>query len=125
MSLEKYIPLVEEKSGNPLDQVTGNCAASEPYALMVLGDSMEPEFMGGDVVIIEPDGHVEDGAYVLAYHNDDYTFRQLVIRGERWYLQALNDAYPAEQISGPEAVKGVITQKKRPGSGRKGIVHYT
>ena len=30
------------------------CSALEPYALRVLGDSMEPEFADGCVIIIDP-----------------------------------------------------------------------
>jgi SOS-response transcriptional repressor LexA len=52
---------------------------------------------------------------VVAYHRDEYTFRQLRIRDDKWYLSALNDLYPTEQISGPDAVKGVVIQKKKPG----------
>ncbi len=40
----------------------GGCSTLEPYALRVLGDSMEPEFPEGCVVIVDP-GHVpRDGA---------------------------------------------------------------
>jgi DNA polymerase V len=42
------------------------CAAAEPFALMVLGDSMEPEFREGEVILIEPEGLATDGSFVLA-----------------------------------------------------------
>ena len=42
------------------------CAVHEPFALRVLGDSMEPEFPDGAIIIIDPSGVVEDGCYVLA-----------------------------------------------------------
>jgi SOS-response transcriptional repressor LexA len=51
----------------------------------------------------------------VAYHNDEYTFRQLLVRDGKHYLQALNDLYPTEEIAGIDAVKGVVIQKKKPG----------
>jgi len=38
------------------------CADHEPYALRVLGDSMEPEFADGCIVIVDPAGDAKSGA---------------------------------------------------------------
>ncbi|MBU0752620.1 MAG: S24 family peptidase [Gammaproteobacteria bacterium] len=92
-----------------------NCAGAEPFALMVLGDSMEPEFIEGDIIIIEPEGLATDGSYVFAWLNDEWIFRQLVKRGEQWLLSPLNPAYPAAEIADLEPVRGVIIQKSKPG----------
>jgi len=43
-----------------MDTGTG-CAASEPFALRVLGDSMLPEFADGSIIIIDPAGAIRDG----------------------------------------------------------------
>lgn len=95
------------------------CAAKAPYALQVLGDSMEPEFPDGAVIIVDPDHPVFDGAYVVADHNGDTTFRQLVVREQRRYLVALNDNYPAEEINESFNLRGVVTQQAR--NRRKGL----
>lgn len=95
-----------------------SCAGAEPFALMVLGDSMLPEFSEGDIVIIEPEGLARDGAFVLAWHNGEYIFRQLIRDGERWLLHPLNVRYPDAHIADLAAVKGVIIQKRKPGSRR-------
>jgi SOS-response transcriptional repressor LexA len=87
------------------------CAESEPYALRVLGDSMLPEFEEGAVIVIDPAGAIKDGSYVIAVHNDEYIFRQLRIQDQRYYLQPLNDLYDTVEISGPEDIKGVVSQK--------------
>ena len=87
------------------------CAESEPYALRVLGDSMLPEFEEGTVIVIDPAGAIKDGSYVIAVHNDEYIFRQLRIQDQRYYLQPLNDLYDTVEISGPENIKGVVSQK--------------
>ncbi len=120
MKEKKIIPIPIRVEGAPAaeDAAASACENAEPFALMVLGDSMLPEFQDGEIIIIEPEGLAKDGSFVLAHHNDEYIFRQLVIRDERWYLRPLNDLYPTLEITGPEAVKGVITQKKRPGSRR-------
>jgi SOS-response transcriptional repressor LexA len=38
---------------------------------MVLGQSMVPEFNEGDIVIIEPEGQLKDGCFVLARSRSD------------------------------------------------------
>ncbi len=93
-----------------------NCGR-EPFALQVLGDSMLPEFKEGHIIIIEPDGVIESGSYVLAMHDEEYIFRQLIIDNEKYFLKPLNLSYPTLEISDLEAVKGLITQ--RAGTRRK------
>ena len=70
-----------------------DCASGESFALMVLGDSMSPEFNEGDIVIVEPEGLAVDGSYVLAWHGDEWIFRQLRRAGTGWILSPLNPAY--------------------------------
>ena len=96
----------------------GACASGESFALMVLGDSMLPEFEEGEVIVIEPDGLAADGSFVLAWCNDEWIFRQLVRDGEGWRLRALNPAYPPIPLADLGAVRGVIIQKSRPGRRR-------
>ncbi len=112
MQTRKIIPIHDAALD---DEAASACSGGEPYALMVLGDSMLPEFENGDIIVVEPEGLAQDGSYVVAFHKEEYTFRQLLIRDDKWYLGALNDLYPTEQISGPDAVKGVVIQKKKPG----------
>jgi phage repressor protein C with HTH and peptisase S24 domain len=85
---------------------------------MVLGDSMLPEFAEGEVIVIEPEGLARDGSYVLAWHGDEYIFRQLVKRDAGWALHALNPNYPDAPIADLSAVKGVIIQKQQRGGRR-------
>jgi SOS-response transcriptional repressor LexA len=92
-----------------------NCAGSEPYALMVLGDSMMPEFEEGEIIVVEPSGLVKDGSYVVAYVNDEYIFRQIVKRDEGWMLKPLNPLYDNIPVGGIEVARGVVIMKKRPG----------
>jgi SOS-response transcriptional repressor LexA len=112
MAQKKIIPIIPE---NELPDEATACASAEPYALMVLGDSMLPEFEEGEIIVVEPEGLARDGSYVVAYHKDEYIFRQLVQHNERWYLKPLNDLYPTDEVPGLEVVKGVVIQKKKPG----------
>jgi len=113
MSQKKSIPIVVA------DDAAGSaCGEAEAFALMVLGDSMAPEFVEGDVIIIEPEGVAQDGSYVLAQFDGEWIFRQLVKSDESWQLRALNPAYPATAISDLATVKGVIIQKSKPGRRR-------
>lgn len=91
------------------------CASGEPYALMVLGDSMLPEFEEGWIIVVEPEGLARDGSYVVAWANDEYIFRQLVRHAEGWMLKPLNPLYPNIPIDDLSVVKGVVVQKKKPG----------
>lgn len=102
--------------------MTEGCAANEPFVLQVLGDSMEPEFTHGAVIVVEPGGVLESGRYVVAAHDGGYIFRQLIIDEGRWMLRALNDDYPSIEIEGASAIKGVVIQKA--GRRRRERKHY-
>ena len=81
MEKSKDIPLHADLADH------GGCANSEPFALRVLGDSMEPEFRDGCIVIIDSAAAVESGSYVLAMVNGEYIFRQLIIENEQYILK--------------------------------------
>lgn len=95
-----------------------DCSGAEVFALRVLGQSMTPEFEEGEVIIVEPDGALRDGSYVLAQLGDEWIFRQLRRHGEGWQLAALNAAFPPQPLADLSAVRGVVIQKARPGRRR-------
>lgn len=102
-----------------------NCSGNEMVALMVLGDSMEPEFSEGEIIVIEMGAPAREGTFVIAeVAKEDFIFRQLR-RDDKgnWQLCALNPAYPDTAIPGLQNIKGVITHKKKPGS-RKSVKYY-
>ena len=98
------------------------CASDEPFALRVLGDSMEPEFKDGCIIIIDPAGVIEDGKYVIAEVDGEYIFRQFSQEQDKCFLIPLNKGYKKIEIDGPGVVRGVITQ--RAGTRRKYHKHY-
>lgn len=102
----------------PADPSLDACSGGEAFALRVLGDSMSPEFTEGEIIVIEPEGLARDGSYVLAWHNDEWIFRQLLGQTGAWRLHALNPAYPDAPLPGLEAVRGVVIQAAVPGRRR-------
>lgn len=104
--------------GEPDDATMASCAAGESFALMVLGHSMAPEFIEGEIIIIEPEGLARDGSFVLAYHADGWTMRQLRGGPGQWWLHALNPAFADQALDDLSAVRGVIIQKALPGRRR-------
>jgi DNA polymerase V len=99
----------------------GNCGA-EPYALRVVGDSMAPEVSDGNIIIVDPSGVISDGCYVVALHQEEYIFRQLVIESGRYYLRTLRDGEDPVRIDGPASIAGVVVQKA--GRRRADRKHY-
>jgi len=90
----------------------GNCGA-EPFALRVVGDSMAPEFEDGCIIIIDPEGIISDGSYVLARYRDEYIFRQLVYGEGTYYLKTLAEGHEIIEIPDLVPVEGVVTQQGR------------
>lgn len=112
--MKKIIPIAAPAA----ETADSACDGAEVFALMVLGDSMAPEFVEGEVIVIEPAGLAGDGSYVLARVNDEWIFRQLLKQGERWRLAPLNPNYDAIDIADLAPVRGVVIQKSRPGRRR-------
>ena len=101
----------------------GACSGAEAFALLVLGDSMLPEFAEGDVIVIEPEGLATDGSFVLARHAGEWIFRQLVAAGDGWQLRPLNPRYPSVELADLAAIRGVVIQRTTPGN-RKSTTRY-
>jgi DNA polymerase V len=99
----------------------GGCGA-EPFALRVIGDSMAPEFKDGCIIVIDPEGVITDGCYVLARHSDGYIFRQLFHADGKYLLRAMQDGYETIEMPDLTAVAGVIVQ--RAGRRRADRKHY-
>ena len=88
------------------------CTDAAPFALRVMDDSMEPEFCRHCIVIIDPTGHARDGAYVLAEIEGAYIFRRLRMDGNRVWLEALKETYPALELdAGMASIKGVVVER--------------
>ena len=102
----------------------GDCAwDAEPFALLVVGASMRPEFEDGDVIIVEPGALTKDGSFVVALSDGQWLLRQLRRQGEGWMLSALNCDFPSVRLPDLVQIRGVVIQKSRPGR-RSATRHY-
>jgi len=100
------------------------CSAAEPYALRVIGDSMEPEFNDGHIIIVDPGMPATDGTFVVIDYDGETTLRQMSIDGTKRQLKPLNDAYESVEITGPCHIHGVVIQRATPGR-RRESKHYS
>ena len=95
-----------------MDAHYSSCAEAEPFALRVIGDSMEPEFKDGCIIIIDPSGVARAGSFVVAQQGEELIFRQLAEARGVFYLAALNQAYPDLPLAnGLRDVRGVVVQR--------------
>ncbi len=125
MSTRKPINIPVVSAATQQDTPSGSsCSGNELVALMVLGDSMAPEFLDGEILVIEMGVTAIDGWFVIATVNEEFIFRQLRRDDQGgWLLHALNPAYPDVAISGLDAINGVVIHKRKPGS-RKSVKYY-
>lgn len=101
----------------------GGCTSKEPFALQVLGTSMEPEFIDGTVIIVDPAYPPCDGAFVIIDYANETMLRQIVMYEGKKFLRPVNAAYPTLEITQPYSVRGVVIQqsRRRP---RRQVIHY-
>ena len=82
------------------------------FALRVQGASMEDKFFAGDLIFVDPDRQPTDKSFVVVRLDDDdqATFKQLIIEGDRRYLRAYNPRWPEPiiEINGGATLCGVV-----------------
>ena len=99
------------------------CSESEPFALQVLGDSMEPEFPDKCIIIIEPFDRKVADSYVFVEVEGSKWFRQYKRDDDgREYLYACNDTYPDIDLKDLNwKVHGIIRQRNI----KRQVKHYS
>lgn len=101
------------------------CGGSEPVALQVVDDSMEPEFKKGNIIVIDKSAAVQHECYVVAIIENGPIFRQLLIEEDRYFIQPLNEAYIHERREITiEAIHARVVQQAGPKGKRKDRKHY-
>lgn len=85
------------------------------FILRVVGESMSPEFMPGDMILVEPDSQPGNGDFVIARlsNTNEATFKQLIIESDGKMLKALNPDWPERfiPINGECLIIGVVKGK--------------
>ena len=106
---------------NQITDLHSECGSSEPYALQVTDDSMEPEFPKDCLVIVDPSGTCVDGQYIFVEYDGVRWFRKFKIIDEVKYLLAINKEYPEIILDNSYDVIGIIVQKNV----NREITHYS
>lgn len=82
------------------------------FALKVVGESMWPDYIDGEIIFVDPEAEARHGSCVVVRQNGhtEATFKQLIIDGSQKYLKALNPNWPNPIIEMlPDAViSGVV-----------------
>ncbi len=79
------------------------------YALRVVGDSMEPKFPEGSIIIVEPEEPAINKSFVIARQDGNKaTFKQLIDDGMDRYLKPINERYPIIPLSIDYEICGVV-----------------
>lgn len=100
--------------GEALDWVSTTVQVrTNTFAVRVEGDSMEPDFPAGIILVVEPEMQAENGDFVIVRNGaDEATFKQLVKDGADWYLKPINPRYPIKPLSESRIV-GVVREAVR------------
>jgi SOS-response transcriptional repressor LexA len=86
------------------------------FALKVSGDSMEPEFHDGDIIIVDPGVDTLPNDFVVVKNEEgEATFKQLKKYGSRWVLHPLNPNYQDMEVKRGEfmVIGRVVKNEKR------------
>lgn len=95
-----YVPLEERFANDGHDY----------FALVVKGDSMCPDYMDGDCIIVRQQPTADNGEDVVAYvGEDDATFKRLHRDFNGIELRSINPAYPVFKFSNEEVVEKPVT----------------
>jgi SOS-response transcriptional repressor LexA len=103
-----------------LTDMNSECGSSEPYALQVTDNSMEPEFPKDCVVIVDPSGSCSSEQFIFVEYDGVRWFRKFEIIDDEKYLIPLNSDYPEIKLDNSYDVIGIIVQKNV----KREITHY-
>ena len=98
------LPTIAEEEIIGYEEVTGRMAIDGDYfALQIKGDSMEPKFSNGDIVIVRQQEYADDGDIVIALVNgNDAVCKRLKKYQDGIALVSTNPAYDPMYFSGNE-----------------------
>jgi SOS-response transcriptional repressor LexA len=85
------------------------------FALAVEGDSMEPEFAEGEIIVASPNTEPQSGDFVVVKINGQATLKQVFIHLNKIVLKPLNETYEPIEVGRSEEfslkIVGRVKQK--------------
>ena len=71
-----------------------NKTGPNTFGLIIMGDSMFPRFMPGDIAIIDPSLKCDNGSACVVWVNGDVTLKLFWDKENEIVLRSMNDKYP-------------------------------
>ena len=105
------LPAIARPGDIVVDSSGANCAASEPFALRILDESMAPELWADCVVIVDPTVSPFDGCLVLAELETELVVRTYRTKAHGFSLEAQNRIFPTLPSERVVALWGVVSQR--------------
>ena len=101
--------------GGAEEWVESDIQGPNVFALRVVGDSMEPEFKEGEIIIINPNLQVIPNDYVIVKNrSEEASLKQLKRYGNRWIFHPLNPKYEDLELKrGEFRIVGKVVEKKK------------
>jgi SOS-response transcriptional repressor LexA len=93
----------EELPASWQDKVPTECRDEKAFAVRLIGDSMGPLYVEGDMLILQPSQEIYSGCLaVVRLANDGILFRRVERRADRLVLVPLNPQYKIEEFTAEE-----------------------
>lgn len=99
----------------PEEFIETDLTAPHLFALRVKGDSMEPVFHEGEVILVNPDLECEPGNYCIAKMDmeDEAILKQLKKIGSVYFLHPLNPNYEDIQLTKKMRIVGKVVRSQK------------
>ena len=82
------------------DWIPTECRDERAFSVRLLGDSMTPLYIEGDLLVLQPSREIYSGCLaVIRLANDGILFRRVERRADRLVLVPLNPQYKTEEFS--------------------------
>lgn len=92
-------PIDIYQAGFAEEWIASNASSPNAFALRVVGNSMYPEFLEGDVIVVDPGIEPASGDYAIVKVNDEVTFKQIHFYLNKIELIPINkDGYETIEI---------------------------
>lgn len=101
--------------GDADEWIDSDVKGKSVFALRVTGDSMEPEFKEGEIIIVTPHVDVNPNDFIVVKNKDgEATFKQLKKYGTKWVMHPLNSRYPDLEVRrGDFTIIGRVVKKEK------------